>query len=973
MRKNRIVSPEKAGYVANLNLNDSQILQELDVMQEDKRRLSSYSHEAPEGEEINATEQISLQQLVELRRKFDEADTDQGGALELEEFVKAFGSVLGPNLTHRELVQMFMRIDANSDGSIDWEEFMNYMLLENQSLSVMRSEHCEYYNPKIPDSAMPLRMNGHRDMITGLKILAPSRSSEHPRYVTSSRDGTVKIWNANNLNLMGTVTGTNSWVTSLAHIDRCERLAVGNTNRSVMFYDLMRGHDFISSPVSLISDLKGVPTTMEYLRDSNMLLTGDDQGYLYQYKFSEDNWHICNTKMDCHRNDLLDLQSNQLNEYETTHRSKKHNWKELNLKNMKVSSHVCDKVSINMTSVHSDTITRIEFIPEMDALISSSLDCTIRKFDLEKFKDREVFRHHKKGVLSFVWCQDFKFIGSCGEERHITLWNPYSKKAINNLLHGHNSAVIDLAINTDKFQLISLGIDKVIKVWDIRNFRCIQTIVDKTSYRPENSLTGVHYNPSINSLLLTSRKINVWPFKAQEEMSSSHDCAVTKCLYNDNFSSIISTDENSNVNVWSILDGRLNFKYGEAHGTNRISAISFDFSGRRLITGGHDGSLKMWNFSNGQCLKDFNYDVEPKEVSGIIYIDEESGTRYNFIATVGWDKKIYIWPDENEPVVSWIKALPKEGQKGHTDDILCVEYCKEQKFLVSGGLTGQLFVWMFETGVVRAKLHEKDHSCLPVEDSAAEGKSVEYIGSLQQRSLLLTVTADGSLRFWDLSDLALTSKVKLAHLGKDAVTCAAKSKDGMKLASCDESGNLKLSDISNVHRPVDIFFVNAHSALINCVDLFYQSDSDKEFIITGSVDRNVKLFTIRGELLGYFGQGKHWDLNDTECLTMAPPPTHPPIFLRKKWRDKRNTSDSISDEELTEESKEDDLSAMKAYFIRQSVRKGEAKASEAGTFRKIDLSRLGVEKLPQNVEDLYKQKTGLDLRRERPHHKQRLV
>jgi WD40 repeat protein len=338
--------------------------------------------------------------------------------LELDEFVDAFGEVLGPNLTYRELVQMFMKIDANSDGSIDWEEFMNYMLLENQSLSVMRNEHCEYYNPKIPDSAQP-RQNGHSHMITDLKMIAPSRSSEHPRYLTSSQDGTVKIWNAGNLNLIGTITGTKSWVTTLAHIDRCERVAVGNIDRSVIFYDLMRGHDFISTPVSQVSDLKGIPVSMEYLREPNMLLTGDDQGWLYQYKFTEDNWHICNTKMDCHRDDLLELQSEQLNSYEGSHRSKKHNWKELNLKHMKVSSHVFDNVSLNSAQIHSNSITRMEFIPEMDALITSSLDCTIKKFDLEKFRDREVFRHHKKGILSFVWCQDFKFIGSAGEERHM--------------------------------------------------------------------------------------------------------------------------------------------------------------------------------------------------------------------------------------------------------------------------------------------------------------------------------------------------------------------------------------------------------------------------------------------------------------------------------------------------------------------------------------------------------------------------
>jgi WD40 repeat protein len=36
-----------------------------------------------------------------------------------------------------------------------------------------------------------------------------------------------------------------------------------------------------------------------------------------------------------------------------------------------------------------------------------------------------------------------------------------------------------------------------------------------------------------------------------------------------------------------------------------MSAMSFDFSGRRLLIGGQDGHLSMWNFNNGQQLKEF--------------------------------------------------------------------------------------------------------------------------------------------------------------------------------------------------------------------------------------------------------------------------------------------------------------------------------------------------------------------------------
>ena len=42
--------------------------------------------------------------------------------------------------------------------------------------------------------------------------------------------------------------------------------------------------------------------------------------------------------------------------------------------------------------------------------------------------------------------------------------------------------------------------------------------------------------------------------------------------------------------------------------------MAFDTTGRKLITGGRDGSIKLWNFNNGACLCvfDTNYTSEVK-------------------------------------------------------------------------------------------------------------------------------------------------------------------------------------------------------------------------------------------------------------------------------------------------------------------------------------------------------------------------
>lgn len=54
---------------------------------------------------------------------------------------------------------------------------------------------------------------------------------------------------------------------------------------------------------------------------------------------------------------------------------------------------------------------------DLDCLITCSMDNTIKSFDLEKAELKESWDYHRKGVLCFAWCPDFKLMASAGEER----------------------------------------------------------------------------------------------------------------------------------------------------------------------------------------------------------------------------------------------------------------------------------------------------------------------------------------------------------------------------------------------------------------------------------------------------------------------------------------------------------------------------------------------------------------------------
>ena len=55
----------------------------------------------------------------------------------------------------------------------------------------------------------------------------------------------------------------------------------------------------------------------------------------------------------------------------------------------------------------------------------------------------------------------------------------------------------------------------------------------------------------------------------------------------------VSVDES--VRVWDVFSGRMVFEFITNHHSPLTSAC-IDHGGKRLLTGAHNGSLKIWNF-----------------------------------------------------------------------------------------------------------------------------------------------------------------------------------------------------------------------------------------------------------------------------------------------------------------------------------------------------------------------------------------
>jgi len=289
-----------------------------------------------------------------------------------------------------------------------------------------------------------------------------------------------------------------------------------------------------------------------------------------------------------------------------------------------------------LVNVHTDWVTECEYEVDISSLISSSLDATIKFSDIDKRRRTRTY-NGEKGIHSFAYCEEFKFVACGGLSRKVDIFDPH-RCATHQSLTGHSAPLKKVLVNTLDHQIISLSTDKVIKTWDFRTFKVLQTIHDENSYRPVNMITTMMFDTTNDRMITSTSKLHIWNKKiTKKDTSCSHPGPLTRAIFNANFGQVVSGDNTGKVKVWDFETGAPVFRYTV---DAKITSMSFDMSCRRLITGTDDGRILTWNFSSGQVLTecrepgceeahnmaDANFDNKMKgaEVTGINYVMEAS-------------------------------------------------------------------------------------------------------------------------------------------------------------------------------------------------------------------------------------------------------------------------------------------------------------------------------------------------------------
>ncbi|CAM9527261.1 unnamed protein product [Lampetra fluviatilis] len=833
-------------------------------------------------------ESVTLEHLEKLKTAFEEethagAAAAAGGALGLEGFTAALKGALGPRGTNEEqILELFKKIDFAADGAIEWEAFCTHMQLR----CAERQEAAQ------------------RARRVSLRVPAPCRPSPHRAPVArveSAPDGTagfVSACGAGSVAFWATAAGApqlkrcrptleehkpsnrskQKWASDFALMPQYNKFIIATGDREIQLYEVST-----FEPYCQINALETVPLRINYSHtgeDECMILYGDSEGCVNILLISS----VGETLRLWKKNPPVDGVPSITLENALHHSNLTYiHWK-----------------------VHDDWVTELKYYESIRAVISSSnhegtalvIGCTTGATNLEEelvrdtagnlrarrpcglgaarrraATDQTVFRVHK-GVKTFCFSKERSLVVTGGMDRTVRLWNPYVPGRPTGVLRGHTSPICYLSICEETSRIFSVGSDRNIKVWDAQEQTCLCSVSPKMSGL-RGDVSACHYLPAARALCVaTEGGVALLSVRDRLHMdagaATSHREPVRCCRYSAEFRQVVSCSEDSVVKLWDLDSGLPTFEFCGAHGESAITCMAFDSSGRRLITGGRDGCLKVWNYNNGQCLRTLRKQRNAEEICDCTYVVVNKN---KYIISVGWDKRINIFLDSQEdqqliqfPQPHWADDL----RKGHREDVLCVAQCPPS-LLATSSYDGEVIVWNLVSGHVSCRLPPPpaQHSADPAEDDDLSVSKVIFLKSRvahkDRAALLVASGPHGFIHFWNVYHGGrLFARFPTGRQGRP-VCCLASALGDSVLLAADQTGHVYAWDVSShaMHGPEEeppqlVSLWRAHVGAITSMEAI----EEHKLLLTAALDCSVRLWSVDGAFVGTFGQDTLWDIHN---------------------------------------------------------------------------------------------------------------
>lgn len=584
------------------------------------RTLSGSEADVDQDKQFSSyTELLDIKILKEVRAKFLEYGVGESGdALKVEDFIE----ILSVYMPRQDVENVYKKIDVNDDGFVDWHEFTGFLI--NADAMKGSSAYGPAYRPA-ERAVQPVDRHMHRDMVEHLAFAM----KPVPLIVTGCRDGSISLWNYNDLTFVGAVAhhdknsimvssmfrsiGTTQkaamkvavghlgsaapsdgvCLTALSALSQTGHLCVASADCSLAVYDLATQEacgrlnntgEMLTALAAFQSIDKRLEVPVPYI------FVGDCTGYLSVIKIDHEF--------------RLSADGGQ----------KK--------KNQQIMEKALS-ANLNRVRLHGDWVTQLLFLPEMEQVISASMDGTVKFINIDKMTVHRKFSGHTTtgasvlvGVKNFAWAPMQKYVCSVGTDRVILMWDPYTLDVMCKL-SGLASPVLQLVVDEKHQQILAASQRKSIRCWDSVTYEALDPVEDRTEYAPVNEISCALWVPELGGLITAANRLKLYSVeKSMEESGVVEQDDLACALFNEVFQQVAIVSRSGKVKVYLSEDGSLvsqfNARTAQTDNIHEMGSdqllgafvkdAAFDAPKRRLIIITSANEIQFWNCHNGSNL-----------------------------------------------------------------------------------------------------------------------------------------------------------------------------------------------------------------------------------------------------------------------------------------------------------------------------------------------------------------------------------
>lgn len=214
---------------------------------------------------------------------------------------------------------------------------------------------------------------------------------------------------------------------------------------------------------------------------------------------------------------------------------------------------------------------------------------------------------------------------------------------------GHKSKIQDVIFTPDGRHLVSAGDDKVVRVWDVATGRTVRTIRGQVGPGDEGKIYAAALSSDGRTLAVggwlvgtpaQSRSIRLHDFESGEVvgMLEGHGNVVVDLAFSSDGRRLASGSHDDTVRLWERTGDDGEWRSGpvlEGH-EDYVYAVAFSPDGRRVASGSLDHTARLWEAETGRLIRELRgHDAEVRAVA--------FSPDGKLLATGSYDRTVRLW------------------------------------------------------------------------------------------------------------------------------------------------------------------------------------------------------------------------------------------------------------------------------------------------------------------------------------------